>query len=150
VLLAGIAAVLIGMLAGAGVGWALSRGRVERWTGGLLEQWRTEESESLGAATVQRSQAVLKGRVWEQLAPVHPAFGFDPADARFLGSPVDFVIFDGYADVKAGRRQSLRSVVLLDVKTGGSGLTTVQRRVRDCLQRGEVSWTIVGARDADD
>lgn len=37
------------------------------------------------------------GQIAQQLAPLLPGFceSFNPKDARFLGHPIDFVIFDG-------------------------------------------------------
>jgi predicted Holliday junction resolvase-like endonuclease len=72
--------------------------------------------------------------VHEQLVPYLPEFGFNPKDARFLGSPVDLVIFDGLA---AG---AVRRVVFLEVKTGGAALTTRERQVRDVIDAREVVW----------
>ena len=43
---------------------------------------------------VERSRYVLTGKVWEQVAPYLPNFKHNPSDIRFLGSPVDFVVFD--------------------------------------------------------
>ena len=53
---------------------------------------------------------------------------------RFLGSPVDFVVFDGLAE---GR---VRRIVFVEVKTGRSGLTSRERCVRDVIQDREVEW----------
>jgi predicted Holliday junction resolvase-like endonuclease len=55
-------------------------------------------------------------------------------DVRFLGSPIDLVVFDGLAE---GR---VRRIVFLEVKTGGSGLTSRERCVRDVVQAREVEW----------
>ena len=63
-----------------------------------------------------------------------PAFPYNPKDVRFLGSPIDLVVFDGLAE---GR---LRRIVFVEVKTGGSGLTSRERFVRDVVQAGEVEW----------
>ena len=83
---------------------------------------------------VQQSRAVTRGQMYEQLVPYLPEFGFNPKDARFLGSPVDLVIFDGLA---AG---NVRRVVFLEVKTGGAPLTTRERQVRDAIDAREVVW----------
>src|SRR5207302_822704 len=72
---------------------------------------------------VQRSQAVTTGKVHEQLVPYLPEFGFNPKDARFLGSPVDLLVFDG---LDAGE---LRRVVFIEIKTGGSALTGRERQL---------------------
>ena len=96
--------------------------------------WRLRYSAAIRENAVQRSLAVTAGKVHEQLVPYLPEFGFNPKDARFLGSPVDLVIFDGLA---AG---SVRRVVFLEVKTGGAALTTRERQVRDVIDAREVVW----------
>lgn len=117
-------------LFGLGVGIAI--GFLLAWVYFLV--WRFKYSSSIRQDAVQRSQAVIAGRVHEQLIPYLPAFPFNPKDVRFLGSPVDLVVFDGLAD---GR---LRRVVFLEVKTGGAGLTSRERSVRDVIQAREVEW----------
>jgi len=96
--------------------------------------WRLRYSAKIRENAVQRSLAVTSGKVHEQLVPYLPEFGFNPKDARFLGSPVDLVIFDGLA---AG---NVRRVVFLEVKTGGAPLTTRERQVRDAIDAREVVW----------
>jgi predicted Holliday junction resolvase-like endonuclease len=96
--------------------------------------WKLRYSAKIRENAVQRSLAVTAGKVHEQLVPYLPEFGFNPKDARFLGSPVDLVIFDGLA---AG---NVRRVVFLEVKTGGAPLTTRERQVRDVIDAREVVW----------
>ena len=96
--------------------------------------WRLRYSAAIRENAVQRSLAVTAGKVHEQLVPYLPEFGFNPKDARFLGSPVDLVIFDGLA---AG---AVQRVVFLEVKTGGAALTTRERQVRDVIDAREVVW----------
>ena len=96
--------------------------------------WRLRYSAKIREDAVQRSLAVTAGKVHEQLVPYLPEFGFNPKDVRFLGSPVDLVVFDGLA---AG---AVRRVVFLEVKTGGAPLTTRERQVRDVIEAREVAW----------
>ena len=96
--------------------------------------WKLRYSAAIRENAVQRSLAVTAGKVHEQLVPYLPEFGFNPKDARFLGSPVDLVIFDGLA---AGE---VKRVVFLEVKTGGAPLTTRERQVRDVIEAREVVW----------
>lgn len=83
---------------------------------------------------VQRSQAVVAGKVFEQLTPYMPGFTFNPKDARFLGSPVDFVVFDGLDEGE------LRRVVFVEVKTNSAQLNTRERSVRDAIRSRRVEW----------
>lgn len=102
---------------------------------GLFFQiWKLRYSAAIREDAVQRSLAVTAGKVHEQLVPYLPEFGFNPKDARFLGSPVDLVVFDGLAD------GAVRRVVFLEVKTGGAPLTTRERQVRDVIDAREVAW----------
>ena len=96
--------------------------------------WRLRYSAAIRENAVQRSLAVTAGKVHEQLVPYLPEFGFNPKDARFLGSPVDLVVFDGLA---AG---DVRRVVFLEVKTGGAQLTTRERQVRAVIEARAVVW----------
>jgi len=96
--------------------------------------WKARYTRAVRLDAVQRSQAVTVGKVYEQLVPYLPAFRFNPKDARFLGSPVDFVVFDGLDDGQ------VRRVVFVEVKTAGSDLSTRERRVRDAIRAGRVEW----------
>ncbi|PYO93834.1 MAG: Holliday junction resolvase [Gemmatimonadetes bacterium] len=96
--------------------------------------WRLRYSAKIRENAVQRSLAVTAGKVHEQLVPYLPEFGFNPKDARFLGSPVDLVVFDGLADGQ------VRRVVFLEVKTGGAPLTARERQVRQIIEAREVAW----------
>jgi len=96
--------------------------------------WKLRYSAAIREDAVQRSLAVTAGKVHEQLVPYLPEFGFNPKDARFLGSPVDLIVFDGLA---AG---DVRRIVFLEVKTGGASLTARERQVRDIIEAREVEW----------
>jgi len=99
-----------------------------------LERWRVEAEGDIRADAVRRSSAVVSGKVSEHLAPYMGAFPYNPKDARFLGTPVDLLVFDGMSD------DDLREIVFLEIKTGGSTLTTRERRVRDAVLTRRVVW----------
>jgi len=48
--------------------------------------------------TIKRSKITLLGKLREQVSPYLPKFPFRPSDMKFLGSPIDFVIFDGVSE----------------------------------------------------
>ena len=97
--------------------------------------WRLRYTRKVRQDAVLRSQAVTIGKVSEQLVPHFPDFEFNPKDARFIGSPVDFIVFDGLSD------GDVRSVVFVEVKTGRSELSPREKRVRDAVKGGRVEWT---------
>ena len=100
--------------------------------GALL--WKATYTRAIRQDAVLRSQATIAGQVQEQLLPVLPDFPFSPKDARFLGSPVDLIVFDG---LDAGE---LRGIVFIEVKTGGSALSRRERQLRDAIRDGRVRW----------
>lgn len=93
--------------------------------------------EDARADSVSRSQSVVSGKALEVLAPLLPGFEFNPRDARFLGSPVDLVVFDGLTD------GTVRSVCFVEVKSGRASLTARERTVRDAVADGRVSWHVL-------
>jgi len=101
--------------------------------------WRIGYTRAVRLDAVQRSQAVTAGKVFEQLVPYLPGFGFNPKDARFLGSPVDFVVFDGLSE------GAVRRVVFIEVKTGSADLSRRERQVRDAVAARQVEWAEVRA-----
>jgi len=96
--------------------------------------WKARYTRAVRLDAVLRSQAVTAGKVFEQLVPFLPGFRFNPKDARFLGSPVDFVVFDGLND------GDVRRVVFVEVKTGSSDLSLRERQVRDAVRNAQVEW----------
>lgn len=82
----------------------------------------------------EQSRAVLGGQFSEQLAPFMPDFPFSPTEARFLGRPVDFIIFRGLDT------QEPTEIVFLEVKTGSAQLSTSQRKLRALVEQGRVRW----------
>jgi predicted Holliday junction resolvase-like endonuclease len=96
--------------------------------------WKARYTRAVRLDAVQRSLAVTTGKVYEQLVPYLPDFPFNPKDVRFLGSPVDFVVFDGLSDGHIAR------IVFVEVKTGVAGLSTRERRVRDAVNDARVEW----------
>lgn len=86
------------------------------------------------ADAVRRSSAVVSGKVTEHLAPYMAAFPYDPRDARFLGTPVDLIVFDGMSE------DSLREIVFLEIKSRGSALSTRERRIKDAVLARRVCW----------
>ena len=117
---------MFGLIVGTATGLLLA------WVYFLI--WKARYTTTIREDAVQRSLAVTAGKVHEQLIPYLPAFPYNPKDVRFLGSPVDLVVFDGLSE---GR---VRRIVFLEVKTGGSGLTSRERWVRDAIQAGDVEW----------
>ena len=107
----------------------------------ILERWRTEVEEKVRREAVERSRVVLKGKIGEQMAPLLPDFRYEPADARFIGSPVDYIVFEGYSEGEP------RRIVFVDVKTGKGGLSPIERKIREVVEKKKVDWETVSLED---
>jgi predicted Holliday junction resolvase-like endonuclease len=109
----------------------------------LREQHRTDVAQAR-LNTANTSRAVLKGKMAEQIAPLLPGFAYWPSDARFLGDPVDYVVFDGYSVGKDEITEDQEvELVILDIKQGKSMLTRDQRRIADAVAAGRVRFEVV-------
>jgi predicted Holliday junction resolvase-like endonuclease len=115
-----------------GFALGIAIGAVVSWL--YLIFWKARYTAAIRANAVTRSLAVTAGKVHEQLIPYLPSFPYNPKDVRFLGSPVDLVVFDGLAEGQ------VRRIVFVEVKTGSSGLTVRERSVRDVIRSREVEW----------
>jgi len=121
-----VPAVLFGLLIGLAIGLLVA------WVYFLT--WRARYTTTIRQDAVEKSQAVILGKVHEQLIPYLPDFHYNPRDVRFLGTPVDLVVFDGLTDGQ------VRRIVFLEVKTGVSTLTGRERQVRDIIEARQVEW----------
>jgi len=98
-----------------------------------------EREGELRREAAQRSGRVLSGRVLERFAPILGSFPFDPHDAIWIGSPVDFIVFDGLSEDREGSG-SLRRIVFVEVKSGSGKLSKRQRRIKEIIEGKMVSW----------
>jgi predicted Holliday junction resolvase-like endonuclease len=97
-----------------------------KWQGTIEQERKT---------AISQSRAVLGGKFTEQMVPFFPDFKYDPTEVRFIGSPIDMVVFPGLA---AGDPQE---VVILEIKTGKSAqLTPQQKKIRQLIEDGMVRW----------
>jgi predicted Holliday junction resolvase-like endonuclease len=112
-----------------------------------LGEWKAttlaQAIEENRADAVDTSRAVLKGKIAEQIAPLLPGFlaKYNPADARFIGSPIDYLIFRNMS--KGDDSEDPIEIVLLDVKTGKSGLNGVQKKIETAAAAKRVSFDVL-------
>jgi len=123
-----LAAAALFLVIGLKIGAAFGRRRERAdWEGGKLE--------GIVRDRLNRSRAVLGGLASEQVAPFLPGFPFDPGDCRFVGKPVDFVVFKGM------NQKDITKVIFLEVKSGASKtLNDQEKKLRDAVNAGKVRW----------
>ena len=119
-------------------------GRIRAEYEQYIAELELEHQQALAVAqkrSVNTSRAVLKGKMAEQLAPILPEFRYLPSDAKFLGDPVDYIVFDGYTDFRDGEGTAEDiQVILMDIKSGGARLTKGQQAIAQAVQGGRVRF----------
>jgi predicted Holliday junction resolvase-like endonuclease len=97
--------------------------------------WEGHKLQGIVKNRLKASRAVIGGLVSEQMAPLLPDFPFDPGDCRFVGKPVDFIVFRGMNE------KNITEVIFLEVKSGtGKNLNGQEKRLRDAVRAGRVRW----------
>jgi predicted Holliday junction resolvase-like endonuclease len=105
--------------------------------------WAEQES-SIRQDAAKRSRYVLKGKIAEHMVPLlQDIFRYEPADARFIGAPIDYLIFDGYSKTKDNNWDGPIEVVLADVKTGNARLNKTERKIKEAVEAGRVRWETI-------
>ncbi len=116
---------------------------------GEITEIVTESDEKSQEIKKQKGRAAsahtTKGQILEKWCPFleHPEIDpdWEAKNWAFMGQPIDYIIFDWRQNkeinVADGR------VIMLDVKSGKSQLTTKQRRIRDLIQAGKVEWRTI-------
>lgn len=107
------------------------------------QTWAEQES-SVRRDAADRSRYVIKGKIAEHMIPMVPeVFRHNPSDARFIGAPIDYLIFDGYTAVKDGESDEEITVVLADIKTGNATLNRTERKIKEAVEKGRVRWETI-------
>jgi len=96
-------------------------------------KWESRLKDIRGDA-VKQSRAVLCGQFSEQLAPYLPGFPFSPTECRFIGKPVDFVVFKGMDE------KNIKEVAFVEVKSGKSNLSQNEKSLKNAIDEKKVSW----------
>jgi predicted Holliday junction resolvase-like endonuclease len=107
------------------------------------QTWAEQES-SVRKDAADRSRYVIKGKIAEHMVPMVPeVFMHNPSDARFIGAPIDYLIFDGYTAVKDGESDEEITIVLADIKTGNATLNRTERKIKEAVEKGRVRWETI-------
>ncbi len=111
--------------------------KFHRWQEDAKQSWAEEKFRAVREALTQ-SRAVLGGKFTEQMAPFLPDFRYDPTEARFIGNPIDFIVFPGLA------QGDPKEIVILEIKSGKNPqLSPVERKIRQLIEDGMVRWELI-------
>lgn len=107
-----------------------------------MEAWKLTEEERIRSDALTRSRSVIRGQATEHLAPLMMP-DLNLKDFRFVGNPIDYIVFSGVSDITDKvANAKIDKVILLEIKSGKSKLNTVQRRIRDAIKEGKVEFVI--------
>jgi predicted Holliday junction resolvase-like endonuclease len=101
----------------------------------VLQRWKIENEAWIRQDAINRSYSVNLGKITEHLVPFHVDFPFNPKDARFIGSPIDMIVFDGHSE----KREEI-IIYIVEVKTGNSKLTPIQQKIKAAVLKGDIRW----------
>lgn len=89
--------------------------------------------------SVQTSRNVVSGSVQEHVAPLLPEFAcrYNLRDARFLGAPVDYIVFEGLEEGE------VTQVTFVEIKTGRAVLNPRERKIKSAIDQGRVGFETI-------
>jgi predicted Holliday junction resolvase-like endonuclease len=82
------------------------------------------------------TKATNIGKVLEKIFPSMDGFQWPLADSRFLGEPIDFIVFNGLTNGK------VKSIDFVEVKTGGAKLSPPQKTIKTAIEDGDVYFEV--------
>lgn len=105
-----------------------------------LKASHESEIKSQRASAIKSSKSVIRGQVSEQLLPLFPDFPYATQCCRFMGLPIDYVVFNGSDAIEQGIEGAIVEVILAEVKTGTSQNSRLQRAIKKAVKAGRVRW----------
>lgn len=83
---------------------------------------------------IAKSRAVIGGQFSEQLAPYLPNFEFLPTECKFMGKPIDFIVFKGMDG------KEISEVIFVEVKSGNAKLNKHEKNLKETIDKKKVRW----------
>jgi len=99
-----------------------------------IKSFHVERLKIAKKEAVERSRNTLKGQITEQLVPLMKDLKYNGSDMRFLGNPIDYIVFDGMSE------GNIKNVIILEVKTGNSRLNKIQKQIKEAIESGNISF----------
>lgn len=108
----------------------------------IAERRHKLEIEAARTDAVKRSKAVLKGGISEQIIPLLPDFPYNLPDCKFLGMPLDYIIFNGMTSLRNGNDTDME-IIFADVKYNTATLNSIQREAKRAIEAGRVRFETI-------
>ena len=117
---------LIGLVIAYWLGQKAGAFRRDKYWEGEIPNYRKD--------AILKSRAVLGGHFSEQLAPFLPDFKYLPTECRFVGKPIDLIVFKGMDE------KDINEVVFVEVKSGNAKLSPVEKKLKETIKNKKVRW----------
>jgi predicted Holliday junction resolvase-like endonuclease len=110
----------------------------------LNREWVLEREKISRADAVKQSSATIRGNITQHMLPYFPDFPWNPREARFIGTPIDLIVFSGLSEEK-----EIDGIIFVEVKSGKTGaLSGSQKKVKRYLENGgRVTFAMIHAGD---
>jgi len=74
------------------------------------------------------------GKNFERIIPIMKDFRWNLSDSRFLGDPIDLIIFNGLIN------RNIDSITFIELKSGNSRLSSRQKSIKDAIYDNKVTY----------
>lgn len=110
-----------------------------------IERWQSRELYTIRRDALDQSRPEVQRRVGAVIAAWTHSFPFHQEDSRFIGHPIDYVVFEGYSAVRARQVEQIGSVTFVRARAG-DGPDPESDLVRECIAAGRVEWRTLEIR----
>lgn len=110
------------------------------WLFYILGQYKKESEwkdklQRLKLEIADNQRAGIKGKVTEMFAPYLKDFPFKASECKFIGDPIDYVVFEGLD------QRDIKGIHFLDVKADSSELKKHQKQIKEIIDnKGNISF----------
>ena len=103
--------------------------------GKAREKLKFEQSiQRLRREIAEKQRAGIKGKVSEIFAPYLKDFPFKPSECKFIGDPIDYVVFEGLDE------RNVNKIILVEIKSGSSRLSKHQKQIEGLIRKKNVEF----------
>jgi len=88
---------------------------------------------------IKQSKSVIRGQVTEQMVPIFGEFPYNVQDCKFLGQPVDYIVFENMSKIREGEDLPL-TIILSDVKFNTASKTKIQKAIKEAILKGNIKF----------
>ncbi len=108
---------------------------IRRLAARLFGRWMNTRLVKEVNKSLEIQRPVIKGKISEEMFPIMYGKLGNLSDLRFIGSPVDYIAFEGLSEPDRNI-----SIKFIEVKTGASKLNRSEERIKEAVQDKRISW----------